>query len=64
MWSKIFSLEKMSELPDFITGIIVVAEIIVMLWLIYNIIRDLREMQKGGNKADEDKVDEDKKEER
>lgn len=62
--ARFFSLEKMSELPDFITGIIVVAEIIVMLWLIYSIIRDLREMQKGGNKADEDKVDEDKKEER
>lgn len=54
----------MSELPDFITGIIVVAEIIIMLWLVYSIIRDLREMQKDGNKTDEDKVDEDKKEER
>lgn len=32
-----------------------VAEIIIMLWMVYSIMQDLREMQKNGEKTDEDK---------
>lgn len=53
--SEFFFVKKISESLDFITGFIMVAEIIIMLWMVYSIMQDLREMQKNGKKTDEDK---------
>lgn len=53
--SEFFFVKKISESSDFITGFIMVAEIIIMLWMVYTIMQDLREMQKNGKKTGEDK---------
>lgn len=58
MWLRIFFVKKMSESSDFITGFIMVAEIIIMLWIVYSIMRDLQEMQKNREKTDKDKNEE------
>lgn len=45
-------IDKVSNLRDFMTGFIMAAIIIIMLWLVYSLICSLMEMQKNKKSKD------------